>query len=224
MRHFPSPDIGMFGRRLRHARAHRIAVTVVRPGGDAAGPGAAVVTDTFGADDVAPFGSCPCCTVRIALQDALRRWLAERTQRPFNRVVIETDQDIGPILRTFVPERALAGAFYVEDHPPIAAPAAGGICRFVLSDDAPLRWEAFSRFVATLTALRGADLTHVKGWLNVEGCRGPVVVELLQHLAHQPVELQAWPDDARTSRLAFVTRGIDEKAVRDLFGAVRALS
>jgi hypothetical protein len=57
--------------------------------------------------------------------------------------------------------------------------------------------------------------------LNVDGCRGPVVVQLLQHLAHRPIELQAWPDDDRASRLAFTTRGIEESAVRELFNAVR---
>ncbi len=226
MRHFPSPDIGMFGRRQRHARAHRVAVSIARLGGGGAriAPDIAIGVDTFGADDVAPFGTCPCCTVRVALQDALRQLLAERERRQFNRVVIETGEDLGPILRTFAPERALGAAFYVEDDPPITAPDAPGIFRFDLVEAAPLRWDAFSRFVTTLTALRGADLLHVKGALNVEGCRGPVVVELLQHLAHQPIELQTWPDDDRTSRLAFVTRGIAEKSVRDLFGAVRALS
>jgi len=224
MRHFPSPDIGMFGRRQRHARAHRVAVTIARPGGASAGAEVAVVADTFGADDVAPFGACACCTVRVKLQGALRGLLAERERRQFNRVRIETTEDLGPILRTFAPERALGGAFCVEDHPPIVAPDTPGTCRFDLVEDAPLRWDAFSRFVTTLTALRGADLLHVKGRLNVAGCRGPVVVELMQHLAHQPIELQAWPDDDRSSRLAFVTRGVAEKSVRDLFGAVRALS
>ena len=74
-------------------------------------------------------------------------------------------------------------------------------------------------------ALRGADLLHVKGLLNVAGCRGPVVVQFMQHLALPPVELQAWPDDDRASRIEFVTRNIDGKrSVRDLFDAVRALA
>jgi G3E family GTPase len=73
-------------------------------------------------------------------------------------------------------------------------------------------------------ALRGADLLHVKGLLNVVDCRGPVVVQFMQHLAHPPVELQAWPDDDRASRLEFVTRNVTEKSVRDLFDSVRALS
>jgi G3E family GTPase len=224
MRHFPSPDIGMFGRRQRYARGHRIPVTIVRdacelPESD----NAAMVVDTFGAGDVAPFATCSCCTVRVALQAALRWLLAEPKQRRFNRVVVETGEDLGPILRTFAPDRALGGAFYVEDHPPIVSSDAPGICRFTLIEDMPLRWDAFSRFMTTLAALRGADLLHVEGLLNVEGCRGPVVVQFLQHLARQPVELQAWPDDDHASRLAFVTRGVAEKSVRDLLGAVRAL-
>ena len=38
-------------------------------------------------------------------------------------------------------------------------------------------------------ALRGPDLLRVKGFLDVPGCRGPVVVQIVQHLAHSPVEL-----------------------------------
>jgi G3E family GTPase len=226
MRHFPSPDIGMFGRRQRHARGHRIPVTIVRGASDhSPDRDSTVVIDTFGPNDVAPFGTCACCTVRIGLQGALRQLLAERERRHFNHIVIQTNEELGPILRTFVPERALGAAFCVKEHPPIAKPdASNGSYSFVLIEGAPLDWSAFSRFMTTLIALRGADLLQAKGLLNVAGCRGPVVVEFLQHLAHQPVELQAWPGEDRASRLAFTTRGIEEAAARELFGAVRALS
>ena len=52
--------------------------------------------------------------------------------------------------------------------------------------------------------MRGADLLCAKGLLNVEGCRGPVVVQFVHHLAHRPVELTEWPDEDRASRVAFV--------------------
>jgi Cobalamin synthesis protein cobW C-terminal domain len=65
---------------------------------------------------------------------------------------------------------------------------------------------------------------RVKGILNVDGCRGPVVVQFVQHLAHPPVELEAWPDGERLSRVVFVTRNISEAQVRDLFAAVKALA
>jgi G3E family GTPase len=67
-------------------------------------------------------------------------------------------------------------------------------------------------------------LLRVKGFLNVEGCHGPVVVQFVQHLAHPPVELDAWPDGDRQSRVVFITRNVSENQVRDLFAAVRALA
>jgi len=99
-----------------------------------------------------------------------------------------------------------------------------GIASFVLTDDAPLSWEAFARAMETLIALRGPDLLRVKGLLNVAGCRGPVVVHVVQHLAHPPVELAAWPGKDRASRLVFITRNIPERHVRDLLASVRALA
>jgi G3E family GTPase len=98
------------------------------------------------------------------------------------------------------------------------------IVSFVMEEHAPLDWDTFLRTMETLTVLRGPDLLRVKGLLNVAGCTGPVVVQYVQHLAHAPVELDAWPDDDRASRLVFITRGIREKYIRDLFAAVRALA
>jgi len=98
-----------------------------------------------------------------------------------------------------------------------------GIASFVLAEDAAMPWPVFARAMETLMAMRGADLLRVKGFLNVEGCRGPVLVQFVQHLAHPPVELEAWPDEDRASRVVFITRGIAEAQVRDLFKAVRGL-
>ena len=98
-----------------------------------------------------------------------------------------------------------------------------GILSFVLTEDQPFSWPAFARTMDMLTAMRGPDLLRVKGFLNVEGCAGPVVVQFVQHLAPPPVELTRWPDDNRQSRVVFITRGVAERQVRDLFAAVRAL-
>jgi G3E family GTPase len=76
----------------------------------------------------------------------------------------------------------------------------------------------------TLMALRGPDLLRVKGLLDVRGCRGPVVVQIVQHLAHPPVELASWPQGKRDSRLVFITRNIGERQVRDLLASVEALT
>ncbi|MET0924084.1 MAG: GTP-binding protein [Xanthobacteraceae bacterium] len=49
-------------------------------------------------------------------------------------------------------------------------------------------------------------------------------MQFVQHLAHPPVELAAWPDADRTSRLVFITRNISEQQVRGLLASVRALA
>ncbi len=98
-----------------------------------------------------------------------------------------------------------------------------GIASFVLADDMPMPWPVFARAMETLMAMRGPDLLRVKGFLNVEGCRGPVLVQFVQHLAHPPVELETWPDGERRGRVVFITRHIAEAQVRDLFAAVTQL-
>ena len=82
---------------------------------------------------------------------------------------------------------------------------------FTLTEDSPIAWEPFARTMETLIALRGADLLRVKGFLNVTGCKGPVVVQFVQqHVAHPPVELAAWPAGERKTRVVFITRDIGE--------------
>jgi G3E family GTPase len=98
-----------------------------------------------------------------------------------------------------------------------------GIRSFVWREAAPISWDAFVRTMETLTAMRGPDLLRAKGFLNVAGSAGPVVIQVAQHLMHPPVEVQAWPDAERATRVVFITRNIPEQAVRDLFAAVRGL-
>jgi G3E family GTPase len=75
-----------------------------------------------------------------------------------------------------------------------------------------------------LTSLRGPDLLRVKGFLDVRDCAGPVLVQFVQHLADAPVELRQWPDERKGTRLVFITRGVSEQTVQDLFAAVQAVA
>jgi G3E family GTPase len=99
-----------------------------------------------------------------------------------------------------------------------------GIDSFAIVFDKPLHWPAFEQAMAVLTALRGPDLLRVKGIVAVEGTKGPVVVHAVQHTAHRPIELEAWPDDDRRSRLVFITRGIGKAEVVGLLAAVARLA
>ena len=56
----------------------------------------------------------------------------------------------------------------------------------------------------------GANLLRVKGLLNVAGRPAPVVIHGVQHLFHPPVELEAWPDADRRTRLVFIVRDAEQ--------------
>jgi G3E family GTPase len=114
-------------------------------------------------------------------------------------------------------ERPSAGFVGESDH-------SDGIQSFVWTEAAPLAWPPFERTMETLIALRGSDLLRVKGFLNVAGCRGPVLVQIVQHLGHPPLELAAWPDQDHASRLVFITRNIPQERILALLQAVRALA
>jgi G3E family GTPase len=99
-----------------------------------------------------------------------------------------------------------------------------GIASFTIEETQPILWPPFACAMEALIALRGADLLRVKGVLDIAGCRGPVVVQFVQHLAHPPVELEGWPDQDRTSRIVFIARNLGGKTVRDLFAAMRGVA
>jgi G3E family GTPase len=140
-----------------------------------------------------------------------------RALNPGAEILQAVNGDLDPS-RLIEPANTARNAFVAE------AEHADGIVSFVLSEEAPMPWQVFARSMETLMTMRGADLLRVKGFLHVEGCKGPVMVQFVQHLAHPPVELEAWPDESRQSRVVFITRNISEQSVRNLFAAVRALN
>ena len=94
---------------------------------------------------------------------------------------------------------------------------------FCLWFERPFSWDAFTGAMQLLTSLRGPDLLRVKGLVNVEGEKGPVVVQGAQHLFHPPVTLEAWPGEDRRSRIVFITRTLERDAVARLLEAALGL-
>jgi len=84
--------------------------------------------------------------------------------------------------------------------------------------DKPFTWAAFSAALELLATLRGPDLLRLKGIVNVDG--KPVVVQGVQHIFHDPVELDRWPSADTGTRLVFITRRIEAATIRNLLSAV----
>jgi G3E family GTPase len=78
----------------------------------------------------------------------------------------------------------------------------------------PLDWTAFGVWLTMLLAARGADVLRVKGLLNVGG-DGPLLLNGVQHVVHPPVHLDSWPDDDRRTRIVFIGRGLDRRALEE---------
>ncbi len=94
-----------------------------------------------------------------------------------------------------------------------------------LTIDEPIRGDALDRWLEVLLLFRGADFLRIEGIINVADLDGPVVIHGVQHSFHPPVILKEWPSKDRRSRIVFITRDIDESAIRDtlkIFAATKA--
>jgi G3E family GTPase len=151
-----------------------------------------------------------------AAADALREMLGHLTAAP---IAVARDGVIDP---AFLLDDAIEG-LVTPDHHDHDHAHSDGIASFTVEFDRPLPWPVVEQAMAVLTGLRGADLLRVKGLVAVEGCRGPVVVHAVQHVAHRPVELEEWPGGDRRSRLVFIARNIGREAVERLFAAIAAI-
>ncbi len=94
------------------------------------------------------------------------------------------------------------------------APHTAGIHSFCLTFDEPLHWQGVGTCLEMLIGTRGESLLRVKGILNLVGQARPVAIHGVQHVFHEPVLLERWPEgDPRTSRIVFITRDLDRATV-----------
>jgi len=73
-----------------------------------------------------------------------------------------------------------------------------------LTADRPLNWRAFDAWLRRIRIDHAEQLLRVKAMLNIDGVRGPVVVQGVHHVLNAPVELDTWPTAERTSRLVLI--------------------
>ena len=91
---------------------------------------------------------------------------------------------------------------------------------FSLTSETPIPAATLDLFLDLLRSAHGPKLLRMKGIVQVaETPDRPLVIHAVQHVLHPPVELPAWPDGERLTRLVFITRDLDESFVRGLFDA-----
>jgi G3E family GTPase len=108
--------------------------------------------------------------------------------------------------------------------PPGALPAHhahdGAVASFCIVVPGALDWTRFGLWLAMLLNRHGARVLRVKAILNLTGEARPVAVHGVQHLVHPPTHLPEWPNEDRSSRLVFITDGLDERQIRRSLAAL----
>jgi len=95
------------------------------------------------------------------------------------------------------------------------------VTSFALRSDEPAPAGAAELLIDMLRASSGPDLLRVKGLVALEDDPArPLLVQAAQHLVHPPRRLPAWPDGDRSTRLVFITRGLDPAFVAGLWDAL----
>lgn len=86
----------------------------------------------------------------------------------------------------------------------------------------PISALAFTVALEFLIASRGEDLLRVKGIVNLLEKPGtPVVIHGVQHVLHDPVWLDKWPNDDHRTKIVFITRDIAQETVETFFRALQ---
>lgn len=89
---------------------------------------------------------------------------------------------------------------------------------FTLTFDEPLSIDAFGDALEALTTTQGANLLRMKGIVNTADRPGrPLIIHGVQHVFHDPVWLDGWPDADERTRLVFITHRIKRKTLEDFF-------
>jgi G3E family GTPase len=88
--------------------------------------------------------------------------------------------------------------------------------------DGTITRERLSLFLRMLLGTTGAQVLRVKGLVAIAGDSDrPTAIHTTHRVVHPPVQLAEWPDGDRRNRLVVIGRGLDEKAVDQVFRALR---
>lgn len=91
------------------------------------------------------------------------------------------------------------------------------VSSFVFTFDQPVKWDGLVMALQFLISTRGENLLRVKGIVNAEGYSKPLVIHGVQHLFHDPVPLDEWPDADHRTRIVFITRDLPRDGIEELF-------
>ena len=91
---------------------------------------------------------------------------------------------------------------------------------YAFTDDNPISPQALELFFELLASYHGPNMLRMKGIIKLsDDPLRPVVVHGVQHILHPPVRLASWPDGLAQTRLVFIVKDIEKRAIEELFRA-----
>jgi G3E family GTPase len=90
-----------------------------------------------------------------------------------------------------------------------------GIQAVPLVIEEPQDWMSLSMWLSFIITTHGEHLLRLKGVINVAGEPGPIVINGVRHVFHEPVHLPAWPDDDQRTRLVFILKDLEPAVILD---------
>ena len=114
-----------------------------------------------------------------------------------------------------------SGGHHTHDHDHQDVTRHGSDIRsFTLTFEEPVTIEAFASSLEALSLTQGASILRIKGIVNTIDRPGmPLVIHGVQHVFHDPVWLDEWPDEDHQSKLVFITKGIERETLHMFFKA-----
>lgn len=91
---------------------------------------------------------------------------------------------------------------------------------FSIIIDEPVNAQSFILAIQLLVSGHGKDLLRIKGIINLkERTEQPYIIHGVQHIFHEPIELNQWPSEDRRTKIVFITRSIPRQTVEQYFDA-----
>lgn len=89
---------------------------------------------------------------------------------------------------------------------------------FAIIREEPLSGMAMGLLLMFLESIQNASILRMKGIVNLkESPDKPLVIHGVQHIFHQPMLLDSWPDEDRRTRIVFITNNIERQSIEEMF-------
>lgn len=106
------------------------------------------------------------------------------------------------------------GCDHPHHHHAAAAGHLHGIRSFALMFDKPLDGRKLEGLMEAVRMVYGAKILRMKGILDIDGEDLPVVIHGVNQAFYPAEQLPAWPSGERRSKIVFITKDLEEGAIR----------